>query len=91
MSPIGLYQVGELMNTLHNCVNKMSIRINQLINSICIWVDDDVFRTIQDMFNAGSETTSTTLRWSFLYLLTYPDVYKRCQDEIEQVSLHTNR
>ncbi|XP_069072117.1 cytochrome P450 2J2-like [Pleurodeles waltl] len=40
---------------------------------------------IADLFVAGTDTTSTTLRWGFLYMITYPDIQIRCQHEIEQV------
>lgn len=38
-----------------------------------------------DMFMAGSETTSNTLGFCFLYLILYPDVQKKAQNEIDRV------
>jgi cytochrome P450 len=35
-----------------------------------------------DLFIAGSETTSTTLAFLFLYLVLYPDVQQRARDEL---------
>ena len=53
-------------------------------------------RVILDLFFAGSETTSTTLDWAFLYMAEFPEVQRRCQQEIEEVvtqsvkTVHTN-
>ena len=44
-----------------------------------------MLRMIEDLFLAGSETSSTTLDWAFLFLIENPAVQKRCQDEIEEV------
>ncbi|XP_076100718.1 cytochrome P450 2C29-like isoform X1 [Mytilus galloprovincialis] len=38
--------------------------------------------SIIDMLAAGTDTTATTLHWSFKWMIQYPDVQKRCQEEI---------
>ena len=54
-----------------------------------------MLRVIQDLFLAGSETTSTTLDWALLFMIEHPDIQRKCQKEIEQVCCslrvsHTN-
>merc|ERR1719270_1587499 len=36
-----------------------------------------------DLMSAGSDTTSTTLLWSVLYLVLNPDVQEHCFQEIK--------
>ncbi|KAK3594479.1 hypothetical protein CHS0354_030000 [Potamilus streckersoni] len=40
---------------------------------------------VGDLFGAGTETTATTLLWLILYFLHYPDVQKKCFDEVQTV------
>ena len=47
-----------------------------------------MLRVIQDLFIAGTETSSTTLDWAMLYMMEFPDIQKKCQQEIDEVSYH---
>ncbi|XP_041863324.1 cytochrome P450 2J4-like [Melanotaenia boesemani] len=47
--------------------------------------DENLIMCVLDLFVAGSETTSTTLRWAFLYMAKYPEIQEKVQAEIDQV------
>lgn len=40
---------------------------------------------IVDLFTAGVETTKTTLHWSIIYMLHYPEIAKDIQSELDAV------
>ena len=40
---------------------------------------------IFDLFIAGSETTSTLLNWTVLYLAKYPDIQAKMRQELDEV------
>ncbi|XP_071959870.1 cytochrome P450 2U1-like [Antedon mediterranea] len=44
-----------------------------------------IWRGVLDLFQAGTETATTTMMWILLYLLNYPEVYQKAQNEIEEI------
>ncbi|KAM9297602.1 cytochrome P450 2K4-like [Morus bassanus] len=47
--------------------------------------NENLTEVVRNLFTAGMETTSTTLRWGLLLMMKYPEIQKRVQEEIEQV------
>ena len=45
----------------------------------------DLAVVMGDMFIAGTETSSTTLKWILLYLCLYPEIQNKCREEINKV------
>ena len=42
-------------------------------------------RSLTDLFGAGSETSSSVLLFALLYMIKYPEVQAKVQDEIDSV------
>ena len=47
--------------------------------------EDHLVMTMNDVFNAGLETTATTLRWLLAYMVTYPEVQARVHAELDDI------
>ncbi|KAL9847719.1 steroid 17-alpha-hydroxylase/17,20 lyase [Geothlypis trichas] len=45
--------------------------------------DDHLLMTVGDIFGAGVETTTTVLKWAVLYLLHYPEIQRKIQEEMD--------
>ncbi|KAI4905572.1 hypothetical protein NFI96_017548 [Prochilodus magdalenae] len=49
------------------------------------FTEENLVWCVVDLFGAGTETTSNTLRWAMLYMAKYPAVQEKVQAEIDQV------
>ena len=47
--------------------------------------EDHIVMTMNDVFNAGLETSSTTLRWLVAYMASYPEIQARIHAELDDV------
>ncbi|EOB00943.1 Cytochrome P450 2W1, partial [Anas platyrhynchos] len=47
--------------------------------------DENVLASALDLLLAGTETTSTTLKWAVLLMMKYPEIQKKVHAEIERV------
>ena len=49
------------------------------------FVKEELVVTIFDLFAAGSETTSTTLRWAIIFLILNPETQRKCHRELDKI------
>lgn len=49
------------------------------------FTEDNLMYCVVDLFGAGTETTSNTLRWALLFMIKYPEIQEKVQSEIDQV------
>ncbi|KAK3578378.1 hypothetical protein CHS0354_025472 [Potamilus streckersoni] len=49
------------------------------------FTDLQLYISIGNLFGAGSETTATCIRWILLHFLHFPEIQKKCFEEIDQV------
>ncbi|XP_054853241.1 cytochrome P450 2K4-like [Eublepharis macularius] len=54
-------------------------KINKFFNN------DNLKSVVGNLFAAGMETTSTTLRWGLLLMMKYPEIQNKVQEEITKV------
>uniref|UniRef100_A0A673CAG5 Cytochrome P450 2K1-like n=1 Tax=Sphaeramia orbicularis TaxID=375764 RepID=A0A673CAG5_9TELE len=47
--------------------------------------NENLLITVRNLFNAGTDTTATTLRWALLLMTKYPKIQDQVQEEISRV------
>lgn len=50
-----------------------------------IFTDDVITDIVVDLFAAGVDTASNSLSFFVLYMIVYPNIQRKIQDEIDQV------
>ncbi|XP_047656599.1 cytochrome P450 2K1-like, partial [Tachysurus fulvidraco] len=92
-----LKQIKELVTNLEETLNLEETR--GLVDSFLIrknnaekagdkdkyFHEDNLIITISNLFAAGTDTTSTTLRWCLLLMAKYPKIQDHVQEEIDRV------
>lgn len=63
----------------------LEIKKNEKVEKLDIFNDDNMMWTIGDLFAAGTETTTTTLLWIFLFLLNNPDIEAKVKAQLDEV------
>jgi cytochrome P450 len=59
-----------------------------IIFTVHVFSADQFLNVALDLWTAGMETTITTLRWGILYMLHYPEVQEKVQQELDHVIGH---
>ncbi|XP_062572251.1 cytochrome P450 2B4-like [Saccostrea cucullata] len=73
-------------NNIKDYIDAFLLEQKQRGNEIdTTFTDEQLVVSVRDFFAAGTETTSTTLRWALLYLIHYPHWQKRLQKDIDEV------
>ncbi|KAI4794507.1 hypothetical protein KUCAC02_032018 [Chaenocephalus aceratus] len=47
--------------------------------------DKNLMHTVHNLFNAGTDTTATTLRWGLLFMAKYPQIQDKVKEELSRV------
>ncbi|KAG8548607.1 hypothetical protein GDO81_024823 [Engystomops pustulosus] len=54
-------------------------------NSHSYFHHENLTKLVRNLFSAGMETTSTTLNWGLLFMIKYPSIQEKVQEEISRV------
>ena len=47
--------------------------------------DNNLLSALVGLYTAGTDTTSNSLYWTFLYMVLYPEIQKKMHDEIKEL------
>ncbi|KAM8946914.1 cytochrome P450 2J4-like isoform 2-T2 [Pelodytes ibericus] len=53
--------------------------------------NENLFACVENLFLAGTESTSSNLRWCLLYMTAFPDIQDKCRNEIDKVRGYRDR
>jgi cytochrome P450 len=73
--------IRNLTDSFINCYEKeIAKETNKNIGSM-----DDIAGLMSNVVYGGADTTSTSLAWLFLYMISYPDVQEKIHNELDSV------
>ena len=78
--------IGDLISGLIKARNAAAAEETEEKSALLL--EDYMLNTIEDMFAAGYETTSTTLRWAIAFLTNFPETQTKIQQELDNVVGH---
>uniref|UniRef100_A0A8C6TPE1 Cytochrome P450 n=1 Tax=Neogobius melanostomus TaxID=47308 RepID=A0A8C6TPE1_9GOBI len=61
------------------------LNVEESGESDSMYNDDNLVASVTSLFSAGTETTSTTLRWGLLLMAKYPHIQDQVREEISRV------
>ncbi|XP_066457012.1 steroid 17-alpha-hydroxylase/17,20 lyase [Eleutherodactylus coqui] len=74
--------VNDLLDALLKAKLSMENNNSNLSHDVGL-TEDHILMTVGDIFGAGVETTSTVLKWAIAYMMHYPEVQKKIQEELD--------
>ncbi|XP_053316447.1 cytochrome P450 2K6-like [Spea bombifrons] len=72
------------LNDQRNLIDAFLVK-QQEENPELFFNNENLVSLVSNLFVAGTETTSTTLRWGLLLMAKYPEIQKKVKDEIVKV------
>ena len=66
-------------------LNEFRLKEEGLATNLAKLDDENMRHTISQLFTAGTDTTTQTIRWGLTFLVAYPDIQARVQQEIDEV------
>jgi cytochrome P450 family 2 subfamily U polypeptide 1 len=78
------YQPGSTRDYIDAYITEKAER-ERTNNHVEMFDDVALIHNLSMLFMAGTETTSTSLRWGLLYMMMHPDIQRKVQQEIDDV------
>lgn len=65
--------------------NDLKFRVGWFNQHNLCFTEKTLVAVLMDLFQAGAETTSTTLVWLLLYMTVFPEIQYKLQAEIDEI------
>ncbi|XP_029451955.1 cytochrome P450 2K6-like [Rhinatrema bivittatum] len=72
-------------NDQRNFIDVFLAKQKEEKSNLTYFNEENLINIVQNLFAAGMGTTASTLRWSLLLMMKYPEIQEKVQEEIERV------